>query len=533
MGLFNRNKKQDLVAPVVTPQRPVVIRNVLPQVTSSPTGVRLTNDKGEVRGFMAAETNNMNFNWLATTTSINDELRSALTIMRSRCRERVKNDDYAKAYVNMCVSNVIGPKGIRLQALIQNVDGSRDNLAIEAIENSWSQWAKYGKNVDVTGKSNWKAIQEQLIRIYATDGEVFIRHIEGKDAGKFGYCIQVIDPSLCDETYNTVLENGNSVELGIEIDKYGKPIAYYFTQFTQPMQMMGSTNRLRIRVPASEIVHLFKTEFAGQLRGIPPMATSLPRMQMLAGFEDSALQNAQIGARKMGFYTSDGSTDDLTTGANSIDQDGQLVNELQMGTMIKLPPGVGVQKFETEYPNAEMGPFKKSMLRGIAVGLNVDYFTLNSDLESVNLSSARVAINETREVWKAYQSFVISNVVTEIYERWLVQALVRDLIRVKGQPLSVMNIEKYKNVNWIGRRWAYSDPQKDTGSNVELINNRIKSLTSVCNEIGVDFESEVELMVKDEALLESYGLMRVSQLPTAVEAQTIQDMQDNMDASTV
>lgn len=480
-----------------------------------------------VRGFAAGASNTFTFNWIAPTTSINGELKASLTMIRARCRERSKNDDYAKGYINMCVSNIVGPKGIRLQSLASDPNGERDTLAIDSIEAAWANWAKYPNNVDVSGRDNWKAIQEQIVRIYATDGEIFIRHIEGKDSGKYGYSIQVLDPALCDEKFSTTLDNGNIVEMGVELNGYNKPVAYYFLQPTKgPLSNATAVNHLRI--PASEIIHAFKTEYAGQVRGIPPMAVALPRMKMLSDYEDAALLNAQIGARKMGFYTSDG-IDDVTTGANAIGDDGQLIDELQAGTFTKLPAGVGVEKFDSAYPDNELVGFKKAMLRGIAVGLKVDYFTLNSDLESVNLSSARVAINETREQWKAEQSFIISKVVTEIYERWLAQALVRKMVTVKGKPMSIMNIDKYKNVQWLGRRWSFSDPLKDTKSNVDLINNRIKSLTTVCNEIGVDFESELVLMKKDEELLAQFGLVRVDQLPSVMEAEQINNPDEDQE----
>ena len=122
-------------------------------------------------------------------------LKTNLSLMRSRCRDRVRNDDYAKGYVNMVVSNVIGPDGIRLQSNATGPSGKRDELAIVAIEKAWKNWGKYPDNVDITGRDNWKQILKQLATIYGTDGEIFIRHIPGNEAGDYGYSIEVIDPA--------------------------------------------------------------------------------------------------------------------------------------------------------------------------------------------------------------------------------------------------------------------------------------------------------------------------------------------------
>lgn len=506
--ILNRNKEDEQpVKPTV-----VIVRNQTPKPTKPKDPI----DK--VRSWDAASTGNLTFNWNAPETSTNALLKKSLTLLRARCRERVRNDDYAKAYLQMSVSNIVGTTGIRLQSNAKDPSGERDTLAIEAIESSWLDWAKYSKNVDITGKDNWKAILELLVRTKVTDGEIFIRHIEGGVTSKYGYSLQLIDPALCDEKYNGTLDNGNNVEMGVELNEFSKPVAYHFLK----ADSTGLSNKVEhIRVPAGEIIHAFVSEFAGQVRGIPPMAVSLSRMKMLSDFEDAALVNAQIGASKMGFYTTTGG-EDLTTGTNTIEEDGTLIDEVQAGQFTKLPKNVGFEMFDSKYPDGEFAVFKKAMLRGVASGLGVDYATLGNDLESVNLSSSRVAINETREIWKSHQQFLIDKVVTEVFERWLGNALVRKQIQVKGRPLSIVNIEKFKSVNWLPRRWSFSDPSKDTKSNVDLVNNRIKSLSSVAAELGIDYETEIHLMVQDEELLAKNGLVRINQLPSVVEAEALE-----------
>ena len=50
----------------------------------------------QVRRFQAARIDRLTADWLATTQSINEELRGDLDRLRARARELVNNNDYAR-----------------------------------------------------------------------------------------------------------------------------------------------------------------------------------------------------------------------------------------------------------------------------------------------------------------------------------------------------------------------------------------------------------------------------------------------------
>ncbi len=482
-----------------------------PQINQTPP-----EPKGKVRGFDAAAQGNMTADWFAPAQDINSLMKGQLTVMRARSRERMRNDAYAIGAKKMFVTNVVGPTGVKLQAMAKNLNGERDDLAVQEIETAWNRWSKYKNTTDVAGRENWKDVLAHLIKLYITDGEVFVRHITGKDGGEFGYKVQIIDPEMCDEELNTPALNGNRIILGVEVDKWFKPTAYYFkvdpnVEDVKVVKLAGGKKHLR--VPADEIIHWFAAEFPNQVRGIPPLAMALGRFKMLGGFEEAALVNARAGASKMGFFTQDGSS----TAPGIEDESGELIDEISPGSMSLLPPDVGFTQFDSKYPDGEIAPFKKSVLRAIASGLGIDYPSLGNDLEAVNLSSARVAIAETREMWKAVQQTLIDNVITPVFEQWLFNALLRNQMMVAGKPLSINNIEKYKEVHWLARRWAFPDPLKDSKAAQTMLDNRVKSLSSVAADLGIDWEQELELMSRDEKLLEKYGLQRMNTGSIALE----------------
>lgn len=511
---FDKFKKSVPSVPDLVARK--IIRNNLPKNVEP---------RDKIRGFDAANQGNLTSDWFAPSTNINALLKGQLTVLKARSRERMRNDDYANGYKRMFVANVIGPFGMKLQALIKNFDGERDTFANEAIEQAWNSWAKYKENVDVTGRENWKDVLVQLSKTFVTDGEVFLRHIIGQEGGEYGYRVQVIDPILCDHTLNTTLGNGNQIVLGVELNKWNKPVAYYFTSNDESSSILGANGNMHIKVPAKEIIHFYTIEFPGQVRGIPPLSCGINRLKMLAGFEEAALVNARASAARMGFYVRNG--DDTTPGIE--DSGGELIDEITPGVMTLLPDGYDIRSFDSQYPDGEIAPFKKNMLRALASGLGVDYPTLGQDLESVNLASARVAINETRELWKGVQQLFIDNIVTPVYEMWLLNALVRKKIIIKNIPLQVAYIDKYKDVRWLPRRWQFPDPSKDSKAAVDMLNNRVKSLSTVASDLGIDWETEIQTMAKDEELLSKLGLKRITTTQVAIdEAENLDEENSEM-----
>ena len=84
---------------------------------------------------------------------------------------------------------------------------------------------------------------------------------------------------LLDVTFNrprTATEN--EIRMGVEFDVWGRRIAYYFIKPNLNMMVgLGIASNYsgdRERIPAEQILHIFKRQQAGQTRGVPPMSPS-------------------------------------------------------------------------------------------------------------------------------------------------------------------------------------------------------------------------------------------------------------------
>jgi lambda family phage portal protein len=438
--------------------------------------------------FRAAENDRLNASWGTVPLTADDIIRRNQMALVARAREQANNNDYGKAFKRICRSNIVGPKGVMLQARSKGRKGTLDTPANQALERGFNKdWANK-KNADVAGKKSWRAIQAACVNSLATDGEFFVRKVYGKDAGPWGFALQVIDAQRCPvefDEYN--LDGGAFVRHGIKFNRFGRPISYFFTVADESAPYYGylyyGTNSKFIEIPAEEIIHGYIEDIVGQKRGLPWMATSLFRMRQLGAFEDAALVNARISASKMGFFKREEwappPDDDEDTGPIEIDA--------EPGTFHELPQGIGFEKFDPQFPNGETAVFTKGQLRGIAAGFGVLYNNLASDLEGVNFSSIRQGTLDERETWKELQEFLIESLVSPVYGAWLEYSLLAGRILLDdGRPLKAERIASYQVVEWQARRWDWIDPRADVQAAIDSVRNLMGSHGGFIRERGKD-----------------------------------------------
>src|SRR6266849_11205625 len=83
----------------------------------------------------------------------------------------------------------------------------------------------------------------------------------------------------------------------------GRRTAYYFYK-EHPGERLFFPNYLDlIRVPADEVMHLFRPLRPGQLRGVPWLSNALVRLWELDQYDDAELLRKKFAAMMMGFIT--------------------------------------------------------------------------------------------------------------------------------------------------------------------------------------------------------------------------------------
>lgn len=443
-------------------------------------------------GYAAAETSRLTASLASEAQFINNTLRYQLRKLRARSRQACQNNEYGKHWAQMVVDNVGGPQPFRLQAKVKTARGKLDDAANKQIETAWRSWGRKGE-CEITKRWSWNTVQRLLLRIWATDGEILFRKLRGLEYGRHGYKLQIIDVDRLDESKNERLHDGGAIHMGIEYDPVGAPRAYHILK-RKPADWQRGYVREYERILADEIEHIFMPEFAEQGRGVPPMYAALLKLVHIGAFEEAAVIAARVGASQMGFIQSpDGGE---TLAGDGTDNKGNPQIEADPGQFPFLPPGYQMAAWNPKYPDAAVGPFLKSCLRGVAAGLGVAYHNLANDLEGVNYSSARIGELDERDAWMGLQQFFAEHLHQPLYQDWLrVQVAVAGTVR-----LDAARFDRYLDVYWQAKRWAWVDPQKEVSANVEAINNKLKSRTRVIAEQGEDIEDVFDELAEEEAL---------------------------------
>ena len=84
--------------------------------------------------------------------------------------------------------------------------------------------------------------------------------------------------------------NGNRIRCGIEFDFIGRRVAYHFRRrhpgdSTDQRVAMPET----VRVPAADVLHIYRPIDAGQIRGLPHIAPAMVRLFLLDQYDDAEL----------------------------------------------------------------------------------------------------------------------------------------------------------------------------------------------------------------------------------------------------
>ena len=458
------------------------------------------------RDFEAASNDRLQSSWSTTPSSINQFLGASLVALKARSRDQGANNPYALKYVELSKTNIVGPRGVRLQAQARIEGGLPDKPANGAIEDGWREWGEDPSNCDAAGILTWIDLQELAVQTLIEDGEFLARLITGAAGGPFGLRIQVIETDRIDVGHRDDLQNGNRIRQGIEYNPWGRPVAYWILK-EAPEYAVGfmTMSADRERVSADQIIHLFRTRQAGQHRGIPWLHASLWHLKQLHGWLQAGVVAARVGASKVGFIE--------TTGADGFQGDTEADDEgapqLDMGdpgTLTELDPGQTFSSWDPDYPKGETREFAKVLLMGISVGGNVAYHALSGDLEGVNYSSIRAGVLEDRETWKGLQRWFIEHFVSPVYRRWVASAVLNQALVADSVPLMDGDIRRFYRVHWQGRRWPWVDPQKDWAANKIMLETNSGTVPQIIREQGNDPDEVLQEIVEWNEKLKTVGL---------------------------
>lgn len=446
--------------------------------------------------------------WVANGTSADSELVTSLRPLRNRSRQLCRDNEYAKNAKRTVMLNVVG-QGISLQAQVKKRRGDAfDDKTNDAIELLWKHWSA-APRCHTAGKLSWSRLQQLIIQGVFESGEILVRLVRQKFGdSRVPVAIELIEADQIVETWNGKTgDNGNEIRMGVEVDQWQRPVAYWLYPRHPGDNMAAATlaSQSYLRVPASEIIHIALFDRPYQTRGVPWMHATLVKLRHMGGYEEAEIVAARASAAIMGFRQRP-EVDIPGDGADDADdvEDGERVTDMAPGMIMDLGPGETFTGFNPSRPNSALDPFMRFMLRSVAAGVGVSYESLSRDYSQSNYSSSRLALLDDRDLWRTLQQWLIETLCQPVFDTWLEMAVLSGALNL---PAYETTPEVYQSIRWAPRGWQWVDPMKEGAAARNDVRSGFRTLSDVHAEQGDDFEDYCKRRQSEVKLAKQYGLV--------------------------
>jgi lambda family phage portal protein len=300
-----------------------------------------------------------------------------------------------------------------------------------------------------------------------------------------GLQLQLLEPEHLPATLNQELASGNVIRAGIEFDKLGRRVAYHLYR-SHPgdgslAPMSGTGGLDTVRVPANEIIHLFRPLRPGQIRGEPWLARALVKLNELDQYDDAELVRKKTAAMFAGFITRLSPEDNLM-GEGLPDANGAAMAGLEPGTLQILEPGEDVKFSQPADVGASYAEFLRMQFRAVAAAMGITYEMLTGDLTQVNYSSIRAGLLEFRRRCEAIQhGVIVHQLCRPIWRAWMEQAVLEGALAL---PQFTEKKRDYFAAKWIPQGWQWVDPKKEFDAMLTAIRAGLLSRSEAISAFG-------------------------------------------------
>ena len=429
-------------------------------------------------------------NWWPSDESMNSLLAANLSILRSRSRNSVRNNPVASNAIESIVVNCIG-SGIKPQSKAPDSDFK------EELQELWLEWKD---EADITGTCDFYGLQALICQSMLEGGECFVRMRVRPDKGLIvPLQLQALESEHLNDTLNERRSNGNIIKSGIEFNSDNERVAYHFYR-EHPGEKTIFSDGETIRVPASEVLHIYKPLRIGQIRGVPWLSKVLVKLYELDQYDDAELVRKKTAALFAAFITRL-DPDANMMGEDDADEDGLALAELEPGTVQLLEPGEDIKFSAPSDVGSSYESFMRQQLRFVAIGMGITYEQLTGDLTGVNYSSIRAGLIEFRRRCEMLQRhMMIFQLCRPVWNKWLQLALLSGELSIPNEG------RKYRSVKWIPQGFEWVDPLKDQQADQMAVKNGFKSRSQVVSERGFDSEEIDREISADNTRADNLGL---------------------------
>lgn len=409
----------------------------------------------------------------ATNGSANAETKAAIGPGRMKARSLTQNAPYGVAAVNVIVTEVVGA------GIVPKITG-KNKTVTKKLNDLWKEIAETSK-VDSENRNNFYGLQALAVRSMVESGE---------GLGLLRLNVNAPQIQLLESDFIVTEKDEGNIVQGVERDASGARVSYHLFK-SHPGDRLATTET--VQVPASDVVHVYRQDRPGQVRGVTWAHAVVEKMNDFNDYQHATLVRQKIAACFAGFITTSGTDSLLDAAALKARRESEFslepatVRYLNAGEDVKLANPPGVEGY---------AEFNRETLRGVAAGWGISYEAMTGDYSQSNYSSSRLGQTKMRKNVEFWQwNIVIPQFCEPYFQRFLLWAKLRHGIDITGAT-----------AEWVPPASTQIDPAKEISADKEAVKAGFKSRAQVIREAGRDPDVVLEEIRNERELAKQLGV---------------------------
>lgn len=467
------------------------------------------------RMYQGAEANRLTNNKKPKNQSADSELLGPFgaDALRAWSRALVRDNAYAWGVVDTIVSSVVGC-GITAQSQVETPEGTDIEDINEIRDAVWNEWCEV---CDVNGRLSFAEIQQLAQREMVEAGEVLIHLVNTPNKTYRGInrpiplAIELIEADRLAsdrDTYKIGRGTENKIIRGVELDDLGKPVAYWI--YPEHPNGPYATRVLPERIPAKDILHLYRMDRIGQTRGVSWFAPVMSWLRDLGVYVDNEIQASAVASCFGVAITTNGRAGTglmPSTDSEQTDVNGNQFEYLEPAMVVRLQPGESVESINPGRPNSASEPWINLMLRGISVGTGLSYEVVSRNYSGTSYSSSRTSMLEDRRRFRRWQRYIVGHLCQPVRDRFDEQAATAGVDGFASMTEILENRRKATAVEWQTPAWEWVDPQSEQSASDAALTSFQSTYQDELGQRGKNWRNVFYQRAKEEKLKRQLGLV--------------------------
>ena len=436
----------------------------------------------------------------------------------------------AATIVDRLVASVVNT-GLILQAITDNLEDSK------VIEKNFKLWADNPYLCDYSQQRNWSELQAQIYQLSLVYGDVLVVAHASKQNNL--PVIQIISTDKLTNPLNANLPEGHYMQDGVQINKFGKQVAYWVTAANGTVKKISAYGRVSGMKRTAWLVYGHRTRRVNGVRGYPPLSVVYEFLKDVDKLSKANIKKGLLSSRIAAFVKKNMVESNSMPNYNPLAEAAGRINDKKLTTadsdndvnfrehgildstvVTGLNAGEEIVQIKQESMGTDFISYQQAQIKICAYALEVppNVFGMEYD-QSFNATQA--TNNQFNAVIEAKRAALINQHYNHVYSSFILGLAVNNSLSTSNNIVTAFTARNglafygYCVCDWIGKVIQTSDLKKTTAALVDQIENKLITREQATNKLNNgSFENNIAKQSEENKKLEELGLVADEQEET-------------------